>query len=368
MTRTIWPAMLTALGVALPGLDWAQDAGTGMLIRSFRFDPGIGARRVTQLSVPLTAQIAVGRRMAFAVSGAWANTELASHDGWTRRFSGLADAEVRASFVLGRDVAVVTLVGDLPVGTAPSTVDRAVIGATASSMLAFPVARFRAGPAATGGLAVARRLGGVNLGFGGAVRWAGAFQPVSDEPSRFEPGLEGRLHASASGLALGGRLGLRVTASTFTSDEFVRSTVDAGPGGRYRPGLRSILEADYAAPLGRQTLGLNAWVFYNGAARDTAGANLGSHEWIANATALLALPVGASVVVTPRVEFRRGIREGGRRDRLLSAELGGAVVLGARTRLQVSGRFDTGSVSSEATGDAVAVRGMGLTLGLRRAW
>jgi hypothetical protein len=366
MTRIFGPLVLGLASVAVPGPVGAQDVSTGAFIRSFSFDSGIGARRVTQWGVPLAARIAVGRRMTFAISSGWASTELASYDGWTRWFAGLTDAEARVSYVLGRDVAVITLGGNLPIGAAPSTVDRAVTGATASNMIAFPVTRFRSGPAATGALAVARRWGGVNVGFGAGVRWAGSFQPVRDEPSRFSPALEGRLHAGASGLLLGGQLGVRVTGSTFTRDEFARTAVDAGPARQYRPGLRSVIAANYLAPLGRQTLGLGAWVFHQGAPRDSAGAETGSPELIMNFSALVAVPIGSSMVVSPRVEFRRGTRDDRGPDRLLSAELGWTVALGARTRLYVSGRYDAGFVSAEATGDAVDVRGTGVTVGISR--
>jgi hypothetical protein len=365
MTKRLRRAIVITAVAALARPVGAQEIGSAVFVRSFRFDPGIGARRVTQWGVPVVAQLGLGRRLTVTVTGAWASTELASHDGWTSRFTGLTDAQARLSYVLGRDVAIVTFEGNLPVGTIPSTVDRAVTGATASSMLAFPVTRFRGGPAATGAIAVARRLGGTSLGFGAGLRWAGGFQPVRDETSRFSPALEGRAHVSANGLLFGGRLGVSVTASTFTTDEFIRTAVEGATGQSYRPGRRVILEAGYVAPLGRQTLGLGTWLFVNGAPRDSIGQNTGSREVITNLSALLAVPVGSSIIVTPRAEWRRGAPDGGTADQLLAAQLEWTLLLGLRTRLLATGRYDTGQISSEATGVAVSTRGFGLTVGLR---
>jgi hypothetical protein len=177
--------------------------------------------------------------------------------------------------------------------------------------------------------------------------------------------LEGRAHVSANGLLFGGRLGVSVTASTFTTDEFIRTAVEGATGQSYRPGRRVILEAGYVAPLGRQTLGLGTWLFVNGAPRDSIGQNTGSREVITNLSALLAVPVGSSIIVTPRAEWRRGAPDGGTADQLLAAQLEWTLLLGLRTRLLATGRYDTGQISSEATGVAVSTRGFGLTVGLR---
>jgi hypothetical protein len=366
MTKIAWAAGLSLLGALVPGASGAQELSAGSFVRSFSFDPGIGARRVTQWGVPLGARVWIGRRAAFSISAAWASAELASYDGWVQRFAGLTDAQAGLSYVLGRDLAVITVTGNIPSGAAPSTIDRAVIGATGSSMLAFPVTDFRSGPAATGALAVARRWGGVNIGLGAGVRWAGAFRPVRDEPSRFAPALEGRLHVGADGLVAGGRLAVSGAISTFTHDEFARTSVDAGSERRYRPGRRSVLELDYVAPLGSRTLGLSAWVFVSGAPRDSAVADSASKDVIGNISASLAVPIGSGVTVSPRVEFRRGWGGGDHRDRLLSAELGWAVAVGSGVQLFGSGRYDTGRITAEATGAPVAVKGIGLTVGLRR--
>jgi hypothetical protein len=264
------------------------------------------------------------------------------------------DTQVRGAVVIGRDVAVATVLVNLPTGLdRASARDYTVIGAISPALLGFPVASYASGFSVTTGLAGAVQAGNWSMGLAASFRLGSEFTPYADAegPITYKPGVEGRVRAGVDGVIGQSRLSAGLTYSTFGDDHFGQS---GALRGEYRPGPRWVAEAALLAPIGSSTLELSAWHFRRSAG-DSTGSSARNRENLTGGEALLSIPVNHWIAFEPTLMARRSNPQAG------SARMWGG---GAGFRLQLGGsasfspamRFDRGEIE-DADGNQVDLKG-----------
>jgi hypothetical protein len=146
---------------------------------------------ISQLAVPLFVSLPLSERLTVDVGTSYARSRLSSSDGAVSEVNGLTDTQVRGNLTFGSDFIVLTAGLNLPTGRSSVSLDQfAAAGLIGNDFLAFPISNMGTGFAVTGGVAVARPVGGWNLGIGGAVRRSAAYQPydIPGQTLRFQPG------------------------------------------------------------------------------------------------------------------------------------------------------------------------------------
>lgn len=321
----------------------------GLEFREYRFAEPFAVRSLRQVAVPVGAAASRGRFTA-DIGGYWAATTLTNGEGGFRRVTGLTDTQVRAAYTLGRDVAVASVVVNLPTGRdrmAPADFD--VLGTVSSSFLAFPVNAYANGGSVTAALATVVQAGDWNLGLAGSLRGNQTFTPIVDPvagPLNYRAGIEGRLRAGADRLLGPSRLSLGLTLSGFRDDTY------SGLGtirGAYQPGQRWIGEATLTGPALGGLLSANLWG-YRRAAGDTAGVSLENREILGGVALAGSWVLGPSIDLEPALEMRFTELQTG--TGLLAG--GGAGVrarLSRRASLVASTRFEGGYLDLQVADD-----------------
>jgi hypothetical protein len=325
----------------------------GVESRSLRFDGLPVLRRLRQTVVPVGAVIPAGR-FTFDLGSSWASTRMDRLDGTSHSVDAFTDTQVRGAVVIGREVAVATVLVNLPTGLdRASPRDYTVIGAISPGLLGFPVASYASGFSVTTGLAGAVQTGNWSMGLAASFRLGSEFTPYADAegPITYKPGVEGRVRAGLDGVIGQSRLSAGVTYSTFGDDHFGQS---GALRGEYRPGPRWVAEAALLAPVGSSTLELSAWHFRRSAG-DSTGSSARNRENLTGAEALLSIPLAHWIAFEPALMGRRSNPQAG------SASMWG---VGAGFRLRLAGslslspsmRFDRGEIEDPA-GNQVDLRG-----------
>jgi len=217
--------------------------------------------------------------------------------------SGLTDVQVRGAYTLGRDLAVLSLVVNLPTGIKFDSADAITAGAAASNFLLFPVNSYANGLSVTGGAGVAKKLGEWGIGLAGSFRWSGKYSPFSGslDTVNFEPGFEGKVRLGADRNVGQGRIRFGFTYSTFGDD-----TYGAGSGAdtKYSPGNRFIAEGAYSWPGLGGTMSAYVWNYHRSAgAADTLKINNGENILTAGLMARRPI-IDANTTFEPALEGR----------------------------------------------------------------
>ncbi len=321
----------------------------GAEARSYSFRQQFAVSGVRQIAFPAGILIPVGR-LSIDIGGYYAATTLQRLDGSSHTVSGPTDTQVRASYVIGRDAVVASVMVNLPTGLDRlDPTDFNVLGAVSSAFLVFPVNSYGNGSSVTGSLAGVLPVGSWNLGLAASIRRNGEFTPLVQTdigPITYHSGVEGRVRAGVDRLVGSSRFALGVTYSTFGNDEF------SGKSGlnQYRPGRRWIEEASLLAPFGRGTLTLFAWNYHRSAG-DTTGAgqaNAGNSESLFSAGGAASLPLGVGVHVEPGIEGRYWKPENSR-GFLFGSFVALRVKLSDRLDLLPTVRYDVGYLDAGAT-------------------
>ena len=287
----------------------------------------------------------------------------ASRDnGAERTVSKLTDTQVRGSYTFGRDLAVATVLVNLPTGPsrAPAE-DFSVLGAVSSSFLLFPVNSYGNGFSVTSGLAVAVPAGDWNLGLAGSVRVNSEYTPYVDAngPFTYNPGLEGRLRAGLDRLVGTSRLTLGLTYSTFGTDEFASG---ATVNGVYRPGKRWIAEGAIVAPIQSGTITLAAWNYHR-ASGDSTGTPVGNRENLFSVGGAGTFRLAQSVDLVLAGDGRFLSPEQGS-GTMGGGSIGLSIAAGRGVNFRPSVRYDLGTIKS-GSGTSYSVRGVYLAAFLR---
>jgi hypothetical protein len=363
MTTRI-PALLIALVIHSPGGSVAQDAAPravwlgGLEYRSVSVQRLVGAHRIRQAALPLGFELARGR-LSLDAGVSFASSTLTRRDGTAHRVSNLTDAQLRASYVFGRDAVVTTLMVNLPTGPAEASAqDHAVIGAVSPAFLAFPAPVYASGLSIVGGVATAVEAGEWSIGLAGSLKVSDRFTPYRDAlgPLSYKPGVEGRVRAGADGLVGSSQLTLGLTLSTFGTDQLGAGGTVAG---EYQPGTRLIAEGSLHAPLGSSALDLSVWSFYRSAG-DTANVTAANQEHLLGGSAMVVVPVGHSISIMPRVEGRHSTPRFGS-GRWLGTGLGLRFDVTEAIGFHPSVRYDRGRVI-DASGVSTPFRGWTATV------
>jgi hypothetical protein len=323
----------------------------------YKLDAGGAETSIMQLAIPVALVVPLTSSISFDVATAFANVNVDAGN-TESKLSGLTDTQLRFNYTLGTDAVVVTAGLNLPTGQYEVEQDKiTAAGQIGNDFLAFPVSSFGNGFAGTGGVAVARSLGGVNLGLGGSFRKSWEFGAYGSDANalRFEPANEIRLRGGIDGFALGGRLMAGAVFSMFGED----GCEGCEPGASrttYSTGNRIILQAAADMPAGPVNLFVSTW-YLNRAEGEQIGGPA-PPETIMNFQAALGLNLGL-LFLEPSVEFRRATSDG--------EAAGNLTFFGVRTRfgmgpLEVSPSvaFGTGKLD-QADADITGFKG-GLTI------
>jgi len=319
------------------------NALTGFEYQRYHFNTPLGGSGVTgasQWSIPVVVVAPLGRQMSLDITTHFAHSEIVD-TAQSRDFSGLTDTQLRLLYTVGRDRAVASLSVNLPTGTRSFSTSQFVVSSSMSSpFLSFPVSSLGTGFAVTGGLAYAVPTGGWNLGFAGSVRYAAGYQPFSDQPVTYNPGLEGRLRVGADRLiGQRARLLLGATYSTFSTDQFSGTGIVSG---WYNPGPRFIFDAGYGYSWGRTTLAFGAWDFYRTAGTNNGASNPDTKENVFNAELRVGRQFSPRFVLEPLVGFRQWSPGDVRGGRLFSFGANARIGISDQLSASATARFGTG--------------------------
>ena len=292
--------------------------------QSIRIHGTIG-ERIDQLAIPVAVSVPIGRRLTIDVATAYASVEVAplgrAGEGSTIR--GLTDTNLRARWTFGSDAAVLSAGLDLPTGkSAIAEGEITAAGRIGNDFLAFPISNMGTGLAATAGAAVARPVGGWNLGAGVSARYSGAYDVYEGDAApdvRYQPGSELRLRVGGDRPFAGGRLTLGLTYAGFGADE--------ANGYAYSTGDRWIAQGSYARVVQGADVVVSGWNLLRGEGRGLTSAPLPPENVLD-----LATMVGFSlsgIRLEPHLEGRLWSRDGD--------EAGRLAMLGLRTRLEAFG-------------------------------
>lgn len=340
----------------------SRAVSTGVEARYYRFGQNLAVRSIGQVAVPIAAVFPLGR-VTMDVGTWYAATTLTRVDGFRETVTGITDTQVRAAWVLGSDAVVLTALANLPTGANRLDVTEfAVIAATSSSFLAFPVNNYGSGLSLTLGAAGALNAGEWNLGLAGSARVSADHTPFvdADGPFSYQPGLEVRFRAGADRIVSGGRFSFGLTFSTFGNDEYLTGR---GATGVYRPGKRLIGEASYTTLIGSTTVTGYAWDFFR-VAGDSAGLDTGNRENLVAVGVIAQAPVNPDLSLEPAAEFRVSSPEEGSAI-MLDLSLAARFRLSPRLTLIPVGRVDFGRLVEPDPGFGHAIRGGGLSVFLR---
>ena len=266
---------LIALCVAAPaaaqgnGFYDGRIVGTGLQFKTYSFGNGAQFEKASQLAIPVVLVYPVSSRLSLDVGTSYAMTSTTTVTNGAHSVSGLTDVQFRGAYTLGRDLAVLSLVVNLPTGIKFDSADAITAGAAASNFLLFPVNSYANGLSVTGGAGVAKKLGDWGIGLAGSFRWSGKYSPYTGSLSTlsYEPGLEGKVRLGADRDLGQGRIRVGLTYSTFGDD-----TYGAGSGAdtKYSPGNRFIAEGAYSWPGLVGTVSAYLWNYHRSAgATDT---------------------------------------------------------------------------------------------------
>jgi len=345
--------LVAVLGAVLPAALAAQTTRPRVIaggeFYSVSFDPGLGAKTVSEFAVPLGVVIPIGRRFSFDAGTYVVNAQRTSETDSTTSISGVTDLILRAGYQVVPDAVALTVSVNAPTGQSTLDGDQLLVaGATATDLIPFPVTSFGSGFNVTSGLAVAVPVGGWALGAAGSYRYNGDYQPLAGDTISLTPGAEYRLRLGLDRIVGQGRVSLGVTYSTFSRDEF---GVDQVNGGR-----RLITQASWSFPVGNNTVSLFAWDIARTADSTgpptTTSSIPSTRENTVALGAITSLRMGRHTL-RPALEYRRSWRG----ETTLSG-YGSLFSAGARYFLQASDRF---TVIPGLRLDVGNVTGVGLT-------
>jgi hypothetical protein len=180
---------------------------------------GEGELSIREISLPLSFVCPVTRRLSLDVTAGSGVANL--ERGTSRSLGGLTDTQLRASFVLGDEVALLTVGLSLPTGQAElDPGEQQVSNYLAQNALGFRTPHFGQGLNANVGLAAARKLGESVAGIGIGYLLKGEFSPWKGG-AEYRPGDELSLTVGLDRQILNGdgRVSLDVVYTRYGKDE-----------------------------------------------------------------------------------------------------------------------------------------------------
>jgi hypothetical protein len=224
-----------AQGIAQRG---GLQAATGPSFESYQFlnSERVGIQRLSLMTLPLGVRVQPLDRLSLQVSSAYAQGTLRRTDGTQATLSGLTDTELRASYVLGRDLVVVSAGYLLPTGRTALTLDEAeVAGTIAADLLPFRITQWGSGGGLALSTAVAVPVAGFGVGFSLGYTMTQEFDALDlpGETWKYRPGNELRLRMGIDrSFGRSGKASLIFNLQRYDDDQLQGESL-LQPGNRY---------------------------------------------------------------------------------------------------------------------------------------
>jgi hypothetical protein len=289
----------TPLGLHAQGPVRVRTAG---FYERYTFDRGLGYGHISEVAVPVSVDVMLGRFANLALSSGFVSIELQDTAGAAQELSGALDTELRfgVNVVPGRLIMLVS--GSLPTGVKSVELEEvAVLAALATDVVGFAVPSVGSGGAVGGGVVGAVPLGRFALGLGVNYSYSLSYEPIVGDVREIRPGAELRGRAGVEG-PLGRNTYLRVTTvvARRAKDRFADSTQNA-------VGTRLIGYAELAQGFGDTQLTLYGYDVYRGSPQvepTAIGKAILPKGNLIVGGARLSLPVTQRFTIVPRTEFR----------------------------------------------------------------
>lgn len=256
---------------------------------------------ISELAVPMFVTVPVTSRFSFDVGTSYALSRVEVTGRPTSEISGLTDTQIRANLVLGNDFVIITGGVNLPTGQSRVTPEQlSAANLIGSDFLAFPISTMGSGFGGTGGIAIARPIGGDwNLGVGVSMRQSAEYEPfelgAGSAALRYQPGNEYRGRIGLDRPVGTGSFMIGLTYSTFGNDNLA--------GSIYNTGDRFWTQVDFTNDVGLGRLSVSGWNLFRMKGELADGSVL-DHENIVNGQVAYGLTVGDRMVIEPNVEGR----------------------------------------------------------------
>ena len=178
-------------------------ARAAVFTETYAFDEGLGLKRVNEITVPVGADLRLGRFADLTLSSGWARVLLRADETSPledQQLSGVLDTEFRlgVNAIPGRLIVLAT--GVIPTGI--KTVQESelsVLGALSSDIIGFAAPSVGSGGSVGGGFAGALPLGRFALGLGATYRRPVGYTPLLGDTASLRPGAELRVRVGLEG-------------------------------------------------------------------------------------------------------------------------------------------------------------------------
>ena len=145
----------------------------GVHFKTWSFDNAANLDKFTEVAFPVVYSMPLSRRLSVVVVTSPFMSRVSPGTGQNLNFDNLSDTFVRGSYLIGEDLALLTVGVGIPTGETNLNADElAIAGLAANRPLDNPVTNFGTGLNITFGLAIAREVGSwvAGLGFGYSLR------------------------------------------------------------------------------------------------------------------------------------------------------------------------------------------------------
>jgi hypothetical protein len=362
--RRASPVVLAAAALAAGSLLEAQvpvRVRGGGFYESYSFDPGLPFRSVSEVALPLTIDVGLGRYANLTLSSGYVSVNLENADSAApdRTLSGALDTELRVgvNVIPGRLIMLVS--GALPTGIkSVEEEELTVLAALASDVVGFAVPSVGSGGTVGGGVVGAVPVGRFALGLGATYTYSLSYQPVVGQTDEIRPAAEIRARAGIEG-PLGRTTYLRVATVVARrgKDEF-------GGAAQNGVGMRFIGYGELVQGFGNLQLTLYGYDVFRGSPQLEAtavGQAVLPKGNLAVGGLRFSLPVGRTTTVLPRAEFRYSSQAQGGYDST------GRFVQGPMEKAGTSWRFGVDLRQLLTDGIAVVASGGALTGNIAQA-
>ena len=222
-------------------------AGAGSYVETYNFsDPAAaGMKRVSLLTIPLSAEFQPVRWAHVVIRGAFASGVVDRADGTQRKISGLTDTELSVSLPLVQDRVSIAASLMLPFGKSTYSSDEAqVAGIIAADVLPFSLTHWGSGGSLDLSTQAVGTLGATNVGARLGYQIGREYELLQQDRFAYHPGGEVYARIAADRDIGDSRMAAQLTVYTFGDDQ--RNSQNL-----YRTGNRVQTLLTYSMPAGR---------------------------------------------------------------------------------------------------------------------
>jgi hypothetical protein len=271
----------------------------------YTFDTLLTYNKMQEFAAPIGVDLSFGRAVDVSLSSGYvslvltsANTAQLPH----QDIRGMLNTEVRIGYNLVPGRLILVANGSVPTGVRPAATDElSILGAVSSDVIGFAVPSLGTGGSVGGGVVGALPVGRFAVGVGATYSYPLAYKPVDGDPRELQPGADIRGRLGIEG-ALARTTFLRAAAvvGVKAKDRFADTTQN-------KLGARLIGYVELVQGLGNMQLTAYGYDVYRGSpsVEPTAvGQAILPKGNLIVAGLRHSIPVGRSLSVSPRVEYR----------------------------------------------------------------